>query len=129
VSAFDSATLRDRGEGTVQYVILVPIVFLVVLLGVQAATYFHAANIASNAATRAVSVASRAGASSAAGAQEASKVVAESGAELLGVSVDGSSEITAAVTVRVRRVVPFFSQAVSRRAAAPKERYLFEDER
>lgn len=112
-----------------QYVILVPIALLVVLLGIQAATYFHAANVASNAATRAVSVASRVGGGSSTGAQEARTVVGESGGELLAVSVRGAADVEAVVTVRVRRVVPFFAQAVTRRAAAPKERYLHEDER
>lgn len=112
-----------------QYVVLVPIVLLVVLLGIQAATYFHAANVAGNAAARAVAVASRVGATPSSGTDEAQRVVHESGSELLAVALDGGSEVEARVTVRVRRVVPFFAQAVSRRAAAPRERYLHEDER
>ncbi|MFM8529170.1 MAG: TadE/TadG family type IV pilus assembly protein, partial [Ilumatobacteraceae bacterium] len=65
---------RDRGESAVQYVVLIPIALFVVLLGIQAATYFHAANVASNAAHRAVSVASRAGSTAEAGVDEARNV-------------------------------------------------------
>ena len=55
---------RDRGEGVVGYVILVPVALFVVLLAVQAAVYFHEANIADNAAGRAAATASRRGSGS-----------------------------------------------------------------
>ena len=119
----------DRGEGVVGYVVLVPVVLFVTMLGIQAAVYFHAANIAQHAGTRAVSVASRRGSSPASGVREATAVVAESGSLLVDADVSGGDSVSASVTVRVARVVPFFPGSVTRRASAPKERFIPEDER
>ena len=105
------------------------VVLFITMLGVQAAVYFPAANIAQHAGTRAVSVASRRGASPASGAREAASVVAESGSSLVGADVSGGESVSASVTVRVARVVPFFPESVTRRASAPKERFIPEDER
>lgn len=119
----------DRGEGVVGYVILVPVVLFITMLGIQAAVYFHAANIAQHAGTRAVSVASRRGSSPASGVREAASVVVESGSSLVGADVSGGESVSASVTVRVARLVPFFPESVTRRARAPKERFIPEDER
>lgn len=119
----------DRGEATVGYVVLVPVVLLVLMLGIQAAVYFHAANVAANAGARSVAVASRRGSSASAGRSEALSVVVESGSTLLDVDVVEGSTVSAVVTVRVDRVLPFFPDRVTRTVSAPKERFVREDER
>jgi hypothetical protein len=119
----------DSGIAVVEHVVLVPVVLLVVLLGVQAAVWFHAANVAEHAAARGVSVASRRGVSNAAGAAEAAATVHDSGSTLVGVSVTGTSTVRATVVVAVHRVVPFFPAVVTRSASEPEERYVREDER
>jgi hypothetical protein len=119
----------DRGEAIVGYVVLVPVVLLVLLLGIQAAVYFHAANIASHAGARSVAVASRRGSGSAQGVLEAQSVIAESGSVPLSVRVIETDTVRAEITVRVDRVVPFFPDRVTRIVSAPKERYLTEDQR
>jgi len=113
----------------VEHAVLLPVVLLIVLLGVQAAVYFHAANVAEHASSRGVSVASRHGVGNAAGAAEAAATVRESGSRLVSVSVTGSTTVRASVTVAVSRVVPFFPASVTRSASEPEERYLREDER
>ena len=120
---------RDRGEGLVGYVVLVPVALFMVTLGIQAAVYFHAANIAQHAGARAVVVAARSGADAAAGEAEARSVVRDSGSTLVGVTVAGGDVVRASVTVRVSQVVPLFPSSVTRRVVAPKERFVPEDER
>jgi len=124
-----AARTADRGEGVVGYVVLVPVALLLVLLGVQAAVYFHEANIAENAGARAVAVSSRFGASNAAGATEGRAVARESGSVVLGLRVSGTDTVVAEVTLGVSHVVPFFPGSVTRRVAAPRERFIPEDER
>ena len=111
------------------YVILVPVALFLVMLAVQAAVYFHAANIAQHAGARAVAVASRRGADASTGQREAETVVRDSGSTLVAASVVGGDLVRASVTVRVSRVVPFFPAAVTRHAAAPRERFVPEDQR
>lgn len=122
-------TTADRGEGVVGYVILVPVALFLVMLGIQAAVYFHAANIAQHAGTRAVTVASRRGADASSGQREAQIVVRDSGSVLVSASVSDGDLVRAVVSVRVDRVVPFFPGTVTRHAEIPKERFVPEDER
>lgn len=120
---------RDRGEAIVGYVVLVPVALFVLMLGIQAAAYFHSANVATHAGGRSVAVASRLGSSAAAGRAEALSVVTESGSVPLAVEVTAGETVRAAVTVRVDRVLPFFPASVTRTVSAPKERFIPEDER
>ena len=58
---------RDRGEAVTQLVILTPVLVLLAFLGVQAAIYFHAANVATAAAAQGAAAASPRSAGSADG--------------------------------------------------------------
>lgn len=119
----------DRGEAIVGYVVLVPVALFVLMLGIQAAAYFHSANVAIHAGGRSVAVASRLGSSAAAGRAEALSVVTESGSVPLAVEVTSGNTVRAVVTVRVDRVLPFFPVSVTRTVSAPKERFIPEDQR
>lgn len=122
-------TQGDRGEAIVGYVVLVPVALFVLMLGIQAAAYFHSANVATQAGGRSVSVTSRLGSSAAAGRVEALAVVTESGSVPLAVEVTSGDTVRAVVTVRVDRVLPFFPTSVTRSVSAPKERFIPEDRR
>jgi hypothetical protein len=124
-----TAGSRDRGEAVLEHVVLVPVVLLIVLCGVQAAVYFHEANVAELAAARAVAVASRHDASNAAGEAEAASVVAGSGGSLVTVAVSGNPLIEARVTLAVPRILPLFVSTVTRWRRAPEERYVPENDR
>ncbi len=119
----------DRGEAIVEHVILIPVVLFIVLLGIQAAVYFHAANVAEHASSRGVSVASRFRATNASGVAEATATVRDSGSALAVATVTGGTTIRASVTVKVNRILPFFPSTVTRVASEPKERFIPEDER
>lgn len=120
---------RDRGEAVLEHVVLVPIALFVVLLGVQTAVYFHAANLAELAASRAIAAATRHGSSNATGEQEASSVVVGSGGTLVSASVTGSTLLEAKVVVAVPRVLPLFTASVTRWRRGSEERYIPEDQR
>lgn len=111
----------------VEYVVIVPVVMLVVLIGVQAAVYLHAANIARHAASNGAVAASHRGATPMSGEHEARRAARESGASEPRVSVGGTTEVEVTVTLSVPRVAPFFPGSVTRTARLPKERYIAED--
>ncbi|MEY4372361.1 MAG: hypothetical protein RL219_1130 [Actinomycetota bacterium] len=115
---------RDSGTTVVEYVVVIPVVFTLVLAGVQAAVYFHAANLASNAASRGAIEASHRNATVADGALESARAASESGAVVMRAVVRGTAVMEATVQVRVARVVPFFPSSVTRTVRVPKERYI-----
>jgi TadE-like protein len=124
-------TRRDRGEATAQHVVLVPVLVLLVLLVVQAAMWFHVANIARAAASRGAAVGSLREASAADAARTASDVVADNSAALAtapSVSID-AGDVVVSVRLEVPRIVPFFPSVVERTQREPRERFIPEDER
>jgi len=110
-------------------VLLVPALMLLVLLVVQGALYFHAANVANAAAERGASAGAAYGAPSGVAASEARRVVSDNGARLQGVSASEGGTVSVTVRVGVGRVVPFFPEAVARTAQQPKERFIPEAQR
>jgi Flp pilus assembly protein TadG len=123
--------MGDRGEATVQLVVLTPVLILLVFLGVQAAIYFHAANVAGAAAAEAAA----AGSSRFAGAEDARAEALRTVDDLDGRTsqpphaVDANGYVIVTVDVAVPRIVPFFPTSVSRTAREPKERFVPESER
>lgn len=131
-SAHRTARRRDdRGEASTQFVILVPIMFLLTLTVVQAALWFHAANVAEAAASQGAAAGSFRHASPGGASAAASAVVAENGAELQGGPVVATSaeQIVVTVSVAVPRLVPFFPDSVRRTQSEPRERFVPETER
>jgi Flp pilus assembly protein TadG len=113
----------DRGEVALQVVLLTPIVLLLVLMSVQAALWYHAAELADSAAADGAAAAARYAAGTGAGSAAIAQFVAESGGRLVSatVSADGTAMV-ATVAVHVPRVVPGWPDTVTRRASAPIER-------
>jgi Flp pilus assembly protein TadG len=121
----------DRGEATAQLVILTPILILLVFLGIQTAIYFHAANVATAAATRGAA----AGSGNGAGIGEATAAARQT-LDDLGtaghadpVASEGGGFVTVTVEVDVARVLPFFPDTVTRTAVEPTERFVPESDR
>jgi hypothetical protein len=110
-------------------VLLVPALMLLVLLVVQGALYFHAANVATAAADRGAFAGAIYRAPGGAAAAEARRVVSDNGGQLQGVAASQGDMVVVTVRVRVSRVVPFFPQTVARTARQPKERFIPERER
>ena len=122
---------KDRGEATTQLVILTPILIILMFLGVQAAIYFHAANVAAAAASQgaAASSPSARGADSAVAA--AQRTVADLGGHTSRppmVAIDGNF-VVVSVEISVTRIIPFFPSTVMRRAVEPRERFVPESNR
>lgn len=114
---------RDRGEVSVQVVLLTPVALLLVMVAVQAALWYHAAQLADNAASDGAAAAARYRAGSAAGSDALARFVSDAGGQLVvaNVSTDGNA-IVATATVHVPQVVPGWPDTVTRRASAPIER-------
>ena len=124
-------TTRDRGEVSAQIVILTPVLILLVFLGVQAAIYFHAANVAAAAAAQGAAAGSPLGAGAGAAETAARQTLAD--LDGTGASPPVASESLDFVTVRVEvavpQIVPFFPASVSRSATQPRERFVAESDR
>jgi Flp pilus assembly protein TadG len=117
------ATRDDRGEVSLQVVLLTPVVLLLVLVSVQAALWYHAVQLADNAAADGAATAARRGADASAGTTAVVEFVHEAGGRLVAADVasDGSQMIATA-TIHVPGVVPGWPDSVTRRAMAPIER-------
>jgi Flp pilus assembly protein TadG len=117
------ATREDRGDVSLQVVLLTPVLLLLVLVSVQAALWYHAVQLADNAAADGAATAARHGADAAAGTTAVAEFVREGGGRLLATEVvsDGTQMVVSA-TIHVPGVVPGWPDTVTRRATAPVER-------
>lgn len=122
---------RDRGETVTQLVLLVPAMLLVLLLGIQASIWYHAANVASAAAAQGAAAAAPSDVPAATGGATARQTVIALGGRLIGepAASRGLDRVTVTVRVAVPRVVPFFPSSVQRTAVEPLERFVPETER
>ncbi len=121
----------DRGEASTQFVVLVPVMFLLALVVVQSALWFHAANVAEAAASRGAAAGSFREASASGAGNAATIVVAENGAQIVGapaIALD-AQEVVVSVEVAVPQLVPFFPDSVRRTQSEPRERFVPETER
>ena len=125
------AISRDRGETTTQIVVLVPVLMLLVLLVVQAALWFHTANIAQAGAARGAAAGAPVSASARAAAGAAVLTVSENGGHLVGppIVAVGDRTVQVSVSLAVPQVVPFFPDVVTRVQLEPRERFIPEDQR
>jgi hypothetical protein len=122
---------RESGEVSAQTVIALPVVFMMLMMAVQATVYVHAAHVAAVAAARGASAGAMIGGTDVAAVSEATSTLADLSARANAmpsfVRRDGSVEVT--VAVAVPRVAPFFDLVVTRSAYAREERYVPETER
>jgi Flp pilus assembly protein TadG len=112
----------DRGEVSLQVVLLTPVVLLLVLVSVQAALWYHAVQLADNAAADGAATAARHGATPDAGRAAVADFVREAGGRLVVADVSGDGhQMVASATIHVPAVLPGWPDVVTRRAKAPIE--------
>ena len=120
---------RGRGEeGFADFVICLPVFFLLVIVGIQFALWSHAAHLARAAAEQGSQVASGYGSSQSAGTQAAYGFIASTGpGTLTGAQVStttlsgGTAQVT--VTGRAQSLIPWFHLSVSATSDAPIQEY------
>lgn len=104
---------------------------LVLLLGIQAVLWYHAANVATAAASQGAAAASVPGAGASTGVSAARRTALELGGRLVSepASVVTADTVWVAVHLHVPRVVPFFPTSVRRVVTEPRERFVPEPQR
>jgi Flp pilus assembly protein TadG len=115
----------DRGEVSLQVVLLTPVALLLVLVSVQTALWYHAAQLADNAAADGAAAAARHGADAGVGRTAVVDFVREAGGRLVAADVSGDGvQMVASATIHVPGVLPGWPDSVTRRATAPVERLV-----
>lgn len=117
----------ERGSASIELVVLLPALFAVMLLGVQAALYHHARTVAIAAAQEGARAAGSEHGDEGDGVAAASTFVASAGGDdvLPGTSVAAERTLTSAtVTVRGRSlsVLPGWHPTITQSATVPVER-------
>jgi Flp pilus assembly protein TadG len=120
----------DRGAGSAEIVIAVPLLMLLILLIIQFAIWEHAESIAHATAEEALAAARVQGGTAAAGQQRASEVIAQIGSSVLTGSQVLVTMTPADVTVRVTGTaeqvlpIPGLSFPVTATVTGPVERFV-----
>jgi Flp pilus assembly protein TadG len=120
---------RPRGEeGFADFVIVLPVFFLLVVAGIQFALWSHAAHLARAAAEQGSQVASGYGSSQSAGTQAAYQFIDTTGpgtltnAQVSATTLAGGvAQVT--VTGRAQALIPWFDLTVSATSSAPIQEY------
>ena len=117
----------ERGSASIQMVLLLPVLFTVMFLGMQAALFYHARSVAIAAAQEGARASSVEDGSGGAGAAAATKEAAAAGGEdvIKGARVSSSRTAqvaTVTVTGTSLSVIPGWSPSVRQSATAPVER-------
>jgi len=121
---------RDRGAGSAEIVIAVPLLMLLILLVIQFAIWWNAEAIAHATAEEALAAARVQGGTAAAGQQRAQQVISQIGSGVLtGTRVSVSmtpADVTVEITGTAERVVPLpgLSFPVTVTVAGPVERFV-----
>jgi Flp pilus assembly protein TadG len=121
----------DRGEISIETVILVPVVIFIVLIVMQAAVVMHGANAANHTAAQGAMTAARHGAT-----EDHAVVAVAAAADSLGARlaappsiVTSTDRVTVRVSVRLPQAVPIFAAEISREVSVPRERFIAYGER
>src|SRR5487761_1159505 len=120
----------DRGAGSAEIVVAVPLLMLLILLVIQFAVWEHAESIAHATAEEALAAARVQGGTAASGQQRAEQVISQIGSSVLTgpqVSVNVSAaDVTVTVTGTAERVlpVPGLTFGVTATVTGPVERFV-----
>src|SRR6478735_2433492 len=114
----------ERGSASIQMVLLLPVLFTVMFLGMQAALFYHARSVAIAAAQEGARASSVEESSSGVGAAAAASFVAAAGGDDVlksaQVSSNRTSEVaTVTVTGTALSVIPGWSPSVRQSATVP----------
>ncbi|MFT4264111.1 MAG: pilus assembly protein [Nocardioides sp.] len=117
----------ERGSVSIELVILLPALFAVMFLGMQAALYYHARTVAIAAAQEGAKAAGGESAKAADGVSAASSFVDEAGGDDVlpgATATENRTATTVTVTVRGHSlsVVPGWSPSIVQSASLPAER-------
>ncbi|MEJ7832477.1 MAG: TadE/TadG family type IV pilus assembly protein [Nocardioides sp.] len=117
----------ERGSSTIQLVVLLPVMFSVMFLGMQAALYFHARQVAIAAAQEGARDAGSENGTRESGESTARDFIGSAGGSdvLTGTQVSGSRNATTAtvtVTGQSLSVIPGWKVTVTQSATVPVER-------
>jgi hypothetical protein len=129
-----SRAWNDRGETSIQAVLLVPVVFGIFFLGAHAASIAYGSHVATVAASRGAQMTaavSSQGSEMVMALNEIEQVVRELGANMTTppvIRIDSES-VTVNVTLDIQRIVPFLPTQVSRTASVARERFVMEQNR
>jgi Flp pilus assembly protein TadG len=118
---------RERGSASIQMVVLLPVLFSIMFLGLQAALFYHARTVALAAAQQGARAAGAETGSTADGIAAAhSFVTAAGGADVLEAVTISGRRTAGAATVTVRgtalSVIPGWRPVVAQSATVPVER-------
>lgn len=116
---------RDRGSSTLQMVVLMPALFSIMFLGMQAALMYQARTVALAAAQEGARSAAAEDGSAAQGIATASSFMSSSTSGVSGTTVNGKRTPTkATVTVRTTSlsVIPGWKPSITQSASMPVER-------
>ena len=129
-----SEASRNRGEASIQAVLLVPAILGIFFLGVHATALAHGAHVANAAAIRGAQIAAFSnseGNDVVRALNEMEQVVSDLGSHMYSVpSLEiGSKSVRVTVKVAVQSVVPFLPTSVARSAIVSREQFLMEQDR
>ena len=119
---------RPRDAGLAEFVVCLPVFFLLVIGGVQYALWSHASHLARAAAEQGSQVASGYGSTLAAGTQAAQNFIATTGPNTLTKPVVATSTLPGdvaevKVTGRTQALIPWLDLTVSATSVAPIQEY------
>ena len=116
----------ERGSATLQLVVLLPLLFAALFVGVQAAVWYHARTIAYAAAQVGATAAAAENASAGDGIAAATRFAQAKGGDMLtGTTVNGrrmGTTVTVSVSGAALSVIPGMRFRVDQSASAPVER-------
>ena len=129
-----SEVRRNRGETSIQAVLLVPAILGIFFLGVHATALAHGGHIANAAAIRGAQIAAfsnNEGNDVVRALNEMEQVVSDLGSHIYSApSLEiGSRSVRVTVKVAVQSVVPFLPTSVTRSAIVSREQFLMEQDR
>ena len=129
-----SEARRNRGETSIQAVLLVPAILGIFFLGVHATALAHGGHIANAAAIRGAQIAAfsdNEGNDVVRALNEMEQVVSDLGSRMYSApSLEiGSKSVRVTVKVAVQSIVPFLPTSVTRSATVSREQFLMEQDR
>lgn len=129
-----SVARRNRGETSIQAVLLVPAILGIFFLSVHATALAHGGHIANAAAIRGAQIAAfsnNEGNDVVRALNEMEQVVSDLGSHMYSApSLEiGSKSVRVTVKVAVQSVVPFLPTSVTRSAIVSREQFLMEQDR
>ena len=117
---------RERGSSSIQLVLLMPVLFSVMFLGMQAALHYHARTIAIAAAQEGARAAGAQNGTASAGIAAASSYLADTGGDSLTRPTVTCARTPTIATVSVRgvalSVIPGWRPTITQSASVPVER-------